>query len=61
MFQVLERDGQLMPVYSKSDLEYMQRRGWKPRALQVAALLKPAESVEDQKPAKRKYTRKAKP
>ena len=57
MFQVLERDGQLMPVYSVADLEYMQRKGWKPREPQVAALLKPA---EPEKPAKRKYTRKAK-
>jgi len=57
MFQVLERDGQLMPVYSKSDLEYMQRKGWKPRVQQVAALLKAPEPV---KPEKRKYTRKAK-
>ena len=57
MFQVLERDGQLMPVYSKSDLEYMQRKGWTPRAQPVAALLKAPEPV---KPEKRKYTRKAK-
>ena len=59
MFQVLERDGRLMPVYSRADLEYMQGRGWKVRVQQVAALLKPAEAVEE-KPAKRKYTRKAK-
>ena len=57
--QVIERDGQLMAVYSRADLEYMQRRGWKPRELQVAALLKPPEQVEA--PKKRKYTRKAKP
>ena len=55
MFEVLERDGQLMPVYSRADLEYLQRQGWKPR--QVAALLKPAEPVDA---PKRKYTRKAK-
>ena len=54
--QVIERNGQLMAVYSKSDLEYMQRRGWRPHVPQVAALLKAPEPA----PQKRKYTRKAK-
>lgn len=28
-FVVMEKDGVLMPVHSKSDFEYMERRGWK--------------------------------
>lgn len=55
MFQLIEKDGQRKAVYSKSDLEYMTRRGWKPVVLPVAALLKPP-VVEREK---RKYTRKS--
>ena len=28
MFAVLERNGEMKAVYSKVDLEYMQRLGW---------------------------------
>ena len=52
MFQLIEKDGERKAVYSKSDLEYMTRRGWKPVVQQVAAILKPVERP------KRKYTRK---
>ena len=63
MFQLIERDGQRMGVHSKSDLDYMIRRGWKPVAQQVAAILKPAQvaQADDVQPRqKRKYVRKAK-
>lgn len=72
MFQLIEKAGERKAVYSKSDLAYMQARGWRPVA-QVAAILKPAPekdhvqmikeviktSFPDIKP-KRKYTRRAK-
>ena len=63
MFQLIELDGQRMGVHSKSDLDYMIRRGWKPVAQQVAAILKPAQvaQADDVQPRqKRKYVRKAK-
>lgn len=28
-FEVMEKNGELMSVHSKSDFEYMERRGWK--------------------------------
>lgn len=61
MFQLIERAGERKAVYSKSDLEYMIRRGWKPVVLPVAALLKPKPEVTPIEPVervKRKYTRK---
>lgn len=58
MFQLIEKDGQRKAVHSKSDLEYMTRRGWKPVVPQVAAILRPPEPVAVER-TKRKYVRKA--
>lgn len=62
MFQLIEKAGERKAVYSKSDLAYMQARGWRPVAQQVAAILKPVESEPEtmQPRVKRKYTRRAK-
>lgn len=35
MFEVLEKDGNLVPVHSQGDLEYMLRRGWKIRPKEI--------------------------
>ena len=59
MFQLIERQGERKAVYSKSDLDYMVRRGWKPVVLPVAALFQPKpEPVAPVERVKRKYTRK---
>ena len=58
MFQLIEKDGVRKGVHSKSDLEYMLNRGWKPVVQQVAAILRPPEPVAVER-VKRKYTRKA--
>jgi hypothetical protein len=59
MFRVLEKNGELRPVYSKSDLEYMAGRGW--REVNIAEPEPVAERVVAHTPkTKRKYTRRAK-
>ena len=60
--QLIEKAGQRKAVYSKSDLSYMQARGWQPvKPADHVQTLKEAitETFPDVKP-KRKYTRKAK-
>ena len=58
-FAVMAKDGQLLPVHSKRDMEYMAAKGWKQREPQVAALLEPVKAQEPAPVApKLKYTRK---
>lgn len=57
MFQVIERFGERKAVYSKSDLEYMLRRGWRKVATDTVT---PDEPVTEEVPrVKRKYSRRA--
>ena len=55
MFRVLEKDGKRMPVYSRDDLEYMQRRGWSPVTLEPP---RPSPETVPETHVKRKYTRR---
>jgi len=57
MFQLIEKQGERKAVHSKSDLEYMQRRGWQPVSVAPVAEVQPAPVVER---VKRKYTKRAK-
>lgn len=57
MFQVIERFGERKAVYSKSDLEYMLRRGWRKVATDNTSA--PVEIAAEHPKPKRKYTRRA--
>ena len=57
MFQVIEKDGQLMPVHSKRDLDYMISRGWKIPAKEPIKFNK-IEPIDVPVFIKRKYTKR---
>ena len=58
MFRVLEKDGERRPVYSKGDLDYMARRGWREVAPAVAPAVALAPEPAPEVRQKRKYTRR---
>ena len=70
MFRVLEKAGERMAVHSTGDLEYMQRRGWRPVDLdppkpaptsEVSDVTSEVSGVTSETPrAKRKYTKRTK-
>lgn len=59
MFQVIEKGSERKAVYSKSDLDYMLRRGWRKVSTDTVASPTEEPAPEDAPRTKRKYTRRA--
>jgi hypothetical protein len=57
VFQLIEKAGERKAVHSKSDLEYMLRRGWHPIKADEPRV-QPTDPEPEQPRVKRKYVRK---
>ena len=57
MFQVIEKGDERKAVYSRGDLDYMLRRGW--RKVATDHVQSTGTSSPDEPRVKRKYTRRA--